>query len=64
MDKATSIETGSSGNKVDLPMGKEDKIIMHILASKFHTEIATDSKMKFRMNPIMRDLVVNKGVVK
>jgi hypothetical protein len=64
MDKAISSETGSSGNMVDFPTSKKERIIVHILATKFHTEPATDSKLEVRLNPIMRDLVINRGVVK
>jgi hypothetical protein len=64
MDKAISSETGYSGNMVDLPTSKEERVIAHIIATKFHTEPATDSKLEVRLNPIMRDLVINRGVVK
>jgi hypothetical protein len=40
MDKATSSETGYSGNMVDFPTSKKERIIAHILVTKFHTEPA------------------------
>jgi hypothetical protein len=64
MDKAISSETGSSGNMVDFPTSKKERIIAHILATKFHTEPATDSKLEARLNPTMRDLIINRPVVK
>jgi hypothetical protein len=64
MDKAISSETGSSGNMIYLPTGKEDKVIAHIIPTKFHTEPSTNSKMEVRLNPIMGDLVINMGVFK
>jgi hypothetical protein len=64
MDKAISSKTGHSGNMADLPTSKKERVIAHILATKFHTEPATDSKLEVRLNPIMRDLVINRRVVK
>jgi hypothetical protein len=64
MDKAISSKTGHSSNMADLPTSKKERVIAHILATKFHTEPATDSKLEVRLNPIMRDLVINRRVVK
>ena len=64
MDEAISGKTGHSGNMADLPTSKKERVIVHILATKFHTELATDSKLEVRLNPIMRDLVINRKVVK
>jgi hypothetical protein len=64
MDKAISIETDHSGNIEDLPMSKKERVIARILATKFHTKPATDSKLEVRLNPIMRDLVINRRAVK
>jgi hypothetical protein len=64
MDKAISSKTGHSGNMADLPTSKKERVIVHILATKFHTEPATDSKLEVRLNPIMRDVVINRRVVK
>ena len=60
MDKAISSETGHSGNMEYLPMSKKERVIACILVTKFHTEPATDSKLEVRINPVMRDLVINK----
>ena len=64
MDKAISSETGYSGNMVDFPASKKEKVIVHIIETKFHTEPAIDSKLEVRLNPIMKDLVINRRVVK
>jgi hypothetical protein len=46
MDKAKSSETGYSGNMLDFPANKEERVVVHILVTKFHTEPATDSNWK------------------
>jgi hypothetical protein len=43
MDKAKSSETGYSGNMLDFPANKEERVLAHILATKFHTELVIDS---------------------
>jgi len=60
MDKVVSSKTGHSGNMADSPTSKNERVIEHILVTKFLTEPATDSKLEVRLNPIMRDLVINK----
>ena len=60
MDKAISSETGYSGNMVDFPASKKERAVTQILVTKFHTEPATNSKMEVRLDPIMRDLVINR----
>jgi hypothetical protein len=64
MDKAKSSETGYSGNMLDFPANKEERVVAHILATKFHTEPATDSTLEARLNPIMKDLVINRPAAK
>jgi len=64
MDEAISRKTGHSGNMVDLPTSKKERVIAHILATKFHTEPTIDSIWEVRLNPIIRDLVINMWVVK
>jgi hypothetical protein len=64
MDKAISSETGHSGNMADLPTSKKERVIGCILATKFHTELATDSGLEVRLNLIMRDLVINRRAKK
>jgi hypothetical protein len=43
MDKVKSNEIGYSGNILDFPVNKEERVLAHILATKFHTELAIDS---------------------
>jgi hypothetical protein len=55
MDKAKSSETGYSGNMLEFPMNKEERVLAHILATKFHTETAIDLWLEVRLNPTMKD---------
>jgi hypothetical protein len=64
MDKAISSKTSHLGNMVDLPTSKKERVIVHILATKFQTKPVVDSKLEVGLNPIMRDLVINKCMVK
>jgi hypothetical protein len=64
MDKAKSSETGYSGNMLDFPANKEERVLAHILATKFHTEPAIDSQLEVRLNPTMKDLVINRPAAK
>jgi len=64
MGKSIPSETGYSSNMVDFPASKKEKVFAHIIVTKFHTEPATDSKLEVRLNPIMKDLVINRRVVK
>jgi hypothetical protein len=62
MDKANqtiSIETRFSTNMESLSMSKEERLIAQILATKFHTDPATEPESEVRLNPIMRDLIIN-----
>jgi hypothetical protein len=60
MDKAKSSETGYSGNILDFPANKEERVLAHILVTKFHTEPNIDSRLEFRLNHTMKDLVINR----
>jgi hypothetical protein len=64
MDQATSSETGYSGNVASLPTSSKEWEIARILATKFHTEPVIDSGLEVRLNPIMKDLVINRRAVK
>jgi hypothetical protein len=64
MDNAKSNEIGYLGNMVDFPVSKEERILAHILVTKFHTDMAIESQLEVRLNPIMKDLVMNMPVVK
>jgi hypothetical protein len=37
MEKAKSSETGYSSNILGFPMNKEERVLVHLLATKFHT---------------------------
>jgi hypothetical protein len=64
MDQAIPGETGHSGNVADLPTSRKEREIARILETKFHTEPATDSGLEVKLNPIMKDLIINRRVVK
>jgi hypothetical protein len=52
MDEAKSSETGYSRNMLGFP------------ATKFHTEPIIDSRLEVRMNPTIKDLVINRPTTK
>jgi hypothetical protein len=60
MDKDKSSETGYSSNMLDFPVNKEERVIVHILATKFHTEPATNSWLESKLNATIKYLVINR----
>jgi hypothetical protein len=60
MDKDKSSETGYLSNMLDFPVNKEERVLAHILATKLHTDLAIDSQLEVRLNPTMKDLVINR----
>ena len=60
MDKAKSSETGYSSNTLEFPANKEERVLAHILETKFHTDLAIESNLEVRLNPTMKDLVINR----
>jgi hypothetical protein len=64
MDKSKSSETGYSSNMLDFPASKEERVLAYILATKFHIEPAIDSRLEARVNPTIKDLVINKPATK
>jgi hypothetical protein len=64
MDKAKSSETGYSSNMLGFPVNKEERVLAHLLATKFHTEPVIDSRLEVRLNPIIKDLVINRPAAK
>ena len=64
MDPAKSSETGYSGNMLNFSVSTKEKVVTQILATKFHTVPITDSRLEVKLNPIMRDLVINRPVAK
>jgi hypothetical protein len=64
MNKAKFSETGYSSNILDIPANKDERVLAHILATKFHIEMAIESWLEVRLNPTMKDLVINRPVAK
>jgi hypothetical protein len=64
MDKAKSSETGYSSNMLDFPANKKERVLAHILATKFHIEPTIDSQLEVKLNPTMKDLVINRLAAK
>ena len=60
MDKDKLSEIGYSSNMLGFPANKEERVLAHILATKFHTEPTIDSRLEVRINPTMKDLVINR----
>ena len=67
MDKANqsiSSQTDHSSNMASLSTSKKEKEIARILATKFHMEPAIDPGLEDRLNPIMKDLIINRPAMK
>jgi hypothetical protein len=64
MDKAKSSETGYSSNMLGFHANKEERVLAHLLATKFHIEPVIESRLEFRMNPIIKDLFINRPATK
>ena len=64
MEKDKSSELGYLGNMIDFPANKEERVLAHILATKFHTDLDIDSQLEVRLNPTMKDLIINRPIVK
>jgi hypothetical protein len=64
MDKAKSSETGYSSNMLGFPANKEERVLVHIIETKFHTESAIDSWLEVKLNPTIKDLVINRSAAK
>jgi hypothetical protein len=67
MDKANqdiSSQTSHSSNMVGLSTGKMEREIACILATKFHMEPTIDPILEVRLNPIMKDLIINRLAMK
>jgi hypothetical protein len=64
MDKAKSSETSYSSNMLDFLVNKEERVLAHILATKFHNELTIDSLLEVKMNLTMKDFVINRLVAK
>ena len=64
MDKSKLSETGYSSNMLGFPANKEERVLTHLLATKFHTELVIDSRSEVRLNPTIKDLVINRPTAK
>ena len=64
MDPVKSNETSYLGNMLNFPMSTKEKVVTQILETKFHIVLITDSRLEIRLNPIMRDLVINRPTAK
>jgi hypothetical protein len=64
MDKSKSNETSYSSNMLDFPANKEERVLVHILETKFHIEPTIESWLEVRLNPTMKDLVINRSSTK
>jgi hypothetical protein len=49
---------------LDFPVNKEERVLAHILVTKFHTDPAIDSQLEVRLNPTMKYLVINRSDAK
>ena len=63
-NQAISSQTSHSSNMGGLSTGKMEREIARILATKFHMELAIDPVLEVRINPIMKDLIINRPAVK
>jgi hypothetical protein len=50
---------GFSTNVPVLSISKKERWVTQILATKFHTEPITEIELWVRLNPLMRDLIIN-----
>jgi hypothetical protein len=60
-DQAAPSEPGFSTNMVNSSVNKKERLVAQILATKFHTDPATEPEAdkEIRLNPIIRDLIIN-----
>ena len=62
MDKAKSSETGYSSNMLGF-LANEERVPAHLLENKFHTELVIESWLEVRLNPTIKDLVINRPAI-
>jgi hypothetical protein len=62
VNRTVSNTIGFSTNVSNLSISEKERWVAQILATKFHTEPATESKSGVRLNLVMRDLVINEHV--
>jgi hypothetical protein len=54
--------TGFSTNVPSRSISKNERWVLQILTTKFHTEPETKTESGVKLNPVMRDLVINEHV--
>jgi hypothetical protein len=61
VDQAASSEPGFSTNMVNSSVNKKERLVAWILATKFHTNPATEPETdkEVRLNPIIKYLIIN-----
>jgi hypothetical protein len=62
MDNTHQTVSGATRFSTNVPsksISKKERWVLQILATKFHTELATKIELGFKLNPVMRDLVIN-----
>ena len=62
MKKANQIVssiTGFSTNMASLSMSKRATLVAQILATKFQTNPMTEPELRVRLNPVMREIIIN-----
>jgi hypothetical protein len=58
-NQTISSVTGFSNNKESLSMSKKERTIAQISVTKFHTEPMIEPKLEVRLNPFMKDLIID-----
>jgi hypothetical protein len=43
-------------------ISKNERWVLHMLATKFHTKLETEIESGVKLNPVMRDLVINEHI--
>jgi len=51
--------TGFSTNVLSRPISKKERCLLQMLVTKFHTKPETKIESGVKLNPVMRDLVIN-----
>jgi len=62
MDKSNRIVSSTDGfstNMVSLSMSKRETLVAQILATKFQTNPVTEPELGVRLNPVMREIIIN-----
>jgi hypothetical protein len=62
MDNTQQMVSGATGFSAKVPgksIRKNERWVLHMLGTKFHTEPETETESGVKLNSIMRDLVIN-----